>query len=169
MSRLFSFEFESPLELCECKERLTPRYRERLIAQGLLPKEGSFGWLTYIAADERADVRVDTSFTQVYFTYRFTFKAKKEGTSLHCKFNPFTFGGWLIPAVAILMMWALGLGIGIANLHSIGEDSRYLTGLIALAVFTVLIMLTFILFECFSRRAVKRLLCRLVDARESTQ
>ena len=66
MNKLFKFDYVSPFELETCKERLTPKFKESYKRQGLLSKESLFGWNTNIVFDRKADVTIETSFTQVY-------------------------------------------------------------------------------------------------------
>ncbi len=116
----------------------------------------------YLECDKKADARIVSNFTQPSFTYRLTLEADAGGTIIHCRLNPFAFTGWFFPLFVIFMPFIASLPGEIAKFL---ETGTFLPTLVLFVFWATVIGAPYRLFESFARRAMKRLLGALIDAR----
>ncbi len=162
MLKLFKFDCVSPLELAVCKERLTPEYYGELQKQGMLPKYKHYGWYAWLEPDKKADARIQSDFTEARFVYRLTLEESAEGSIIHCSLNPFSLTGWLVPLCFIFVPLIVSLP---AEFTKFLETGTFLPALVLFVAWAAVIGAPYRLFESFARRAMKKLLGALIDAK----
>jgi len=96
VKKLFKFDYQSPLNIKTCKERLSSEYREKLKEEGLYRENIWFGWITYINNNRKGEIIIDCR-SILTFTYRFALEEGDRGTILHCKHNPLSPFALLFP------------------------------------------------------------------------